>query len=68
MTHKRTKFLHFRVSPFEKQSLEILADIEQRSASEMMRELIREGLLIRGLDLVSLEKLSNRLQTSQSEN
>ncbi len=51
----REKFVSFRVSSNEKQGLEIMAAIENRSQSEMLRELIREGLKARGIDLVARE-------------
>jgi len=48
----RDKFVNFRLSHEEKQSLKIMAGLEHRSQSEMMRALIREGLKIRGIDIV----------------
>jgi predicted transcriptional regulator len=37
----RDKTINFRVSPYEREILERLAEIENRSASELLREIIR---------------------------
>ena len=43
MSVKRSKCIHLRVSPDEKQALEILSTYNRRNPSEMLRELIRDG-------------------------
>ena len=48
----RNHYINCRVSPREKEKMKILAAIENRTISEMMRELIREGMKNRGIDLV----------------
>lgn len=50
----KEEFVHFRVYPKEKAALEVLSTLESRNKSEMMRELIREGLQNRGLDFTSI--------------
>lgn len=53
---KKDKFVHFRVSNVEKKALEILSALEQRSESETMRLLLREGLSNRDLDVFTMSK------------
>jgi len=53
----REKFVNCRVSDNEKQGLEILAAIENRSISEMLRELIREGMKSRGVEMIDRQAL-----------
>ena len=48
----REKYVNCRLSDDEKQGLIIMANIESRTQSEMLRELIREGLSRRGIDIV----------------
>jgi hypothetical protein len=64
MTEKRREFIHFRVTPKEKQALEVMATYEGRSPSEMMRELLREGVNNRGLKAIGLIDLSDRSATA----
>lgn len=44
MNGLRNEFITFRVTPNEKQALEILATRERRNTSELMREILRAAL------------------------
>ena len=57
MIQKRDKYLHVRVSYAEKQALKILASMEYRKPSEMVRELIREALKDRKIDILNWNEL-----------
>ena len=46
---KNRKPLSIRLSGLERQALDLIADQEGRNQSEMLRELIREGAIRRGL-------------------
>jgi hypothetical protein len=48
---KRENFISCRTTKTEKEALLKMASLENRKPSEMMRELIREGLKNRGLDM-----------------
>jgi hypothetical protein len=50
MESKRNEFIHFRVTETERRALDLLSISECRNPSEMMRELLREGLKKRGFD------------------
>ena len=56
MSNKRCEYINFRVSPEEKRALDNLVINEGRTQSEMMRELLREGLKRRGLQAIVLSK------------
>lgn len=53
---KRHLSIHFRVNDVEKFGLESLATEERRSPSEMMREILREGFIARGMSLGEIEE------------
>ena len=55
MITKREIFVQFRVNPKEKQALHILASLENRKPSELIRELIRDGIQKHDLDFYNLE-------------
>lgn len=57
MYPNREKFVKARVSSNEKQGLEILAAVENRSQSEMIRELIREGMKNRGIEMIDRQSV-----------
>jgi hypothetical protein len=46
---KRKEKVGLRINEFEREAIEKLAELEQRTLSEMMRELLREGMKERGL-------------------
>ena len=59
LNYMKTKSIHFRVHPVEKQGLELLAIRERRSPSEMMREIMQKGFEWYGVDLEKMEKRAN---------
>ena len=56
MTTKRDLFIHFRVNRIEKEALKVLASLENRKPSELLRELIRDGLQEHNINLGDLDK------------
>jgi hypothetical protein len=55
-TKRKTSFI-FRLSLKEKEALKVMAVLEGRSLSEMLRECIREAAKNRGLDALGLVSL-----------
>ena len=66
MSNNKTDFIHFRVTPTEKEALSILALLENRKPSEMMRELIREGVRNRDIDFFNLEDVFERFSIERT--
>jgi hypothetical protein len=56
---RRDESIHIKVNHVEKQALHVLASLEKRNPSEMLRELLREGLKNRDLDLVSISNVDS---------
>lgn len=56
MKNNREDFVNFRVNQLEKQAIEVLCDREQIKISELMRNLVREGLQKHGVDLVTISE------------
>jgi hypothetical protein len=56
MNSNKAELINFRATRDEKEALHILSSLERRTKSEMMRELIREGLRNRGLDIYNMSE------------
>jgi len=65
MEQIRSDVIHLRCTPNEKRAVDLLALLEGRSLSEMVREFIREGVVSRGYDAVLFSDLIDTLPLSE---
>lgn len=63
----RSNFIAFKASAKERQILETIAAQEERTVSEMLRELIREGAAKRGLFAIGNIQLMSRYEVKHEE-